>query len=199
MSKHTSPNLKIAILGWGSLISKPEGDASIRQKPLRITGGFVPGGPRLPIEFSRISQDGRLTLVIDPMHGTPCDTFYTISSMPDLPAAIQNLAEREGTLIKHIHSVSRGETCSDEIRSRIAAWLIEKGFDAAVWTGLPPKFQFQGFAGFSTEAAIAYLKSLTGEVRNKAFNYINTAPPTVKTPVREAAVTLMRRLESYSS
>jgi hypothetical protein len=82
MSIKASPNVKIAILGWGSLISKPEGDATIGQKPLRITGKFVPGGPSLPIEFSRISKDGRLTLVIDPIHGTPCDTFYAVSLLP---------------------------------------------------------------------------------------------------------------------
>jgi hypothetical protein len=186
-----SPNSQIAVLGWGSLISKPEGDPSIGQKPLRITGKFVVGGPLLPIEFSRISQDGRLTLVIDPSHGTQCDTFYAVSSMTDLSAAIQNLAEREGTPIRNIHSASRDEAYTDEIRRRIGAWLIEKGCHAAVWTGLPPKFQFKAFADFSTEAAVAYLKSLTGPVRDKTFNYIVAAPPTVKTPVREAAMQLI--------
>lgn len=183
---------KVVILGWGSLISKPEGDASIRQKPLRITGKFVSGGPSLPIEFSRISQDGRLTLVVDTLHGTECDTFYAISSLPDLSAAIQNLVEREGTPPRNIHFASRDEIHTDEPRHRIGAWLMEKGFSAAVWTGLPPKFQFQRFLGFSTEAAIAYLKSLTGSVREKAFHYIAAAPPTVKTPVREAATKLAK-------
>lgn len=186
MNSNHSQNMKLAILGWGSLISKPEGDASIGQKPLHITGKFVSGGPLLPIEFSRISQDGRLTLVIDPVHGTSCETFYAISSMPDLASAVRNLAEREGTPATNIHFASRYETYTDEIKSRIAAWLIEKGFDAAVWTGLPPKFQFQSFQEFSTTAAIAYLKSLTGETRVKALNYINSAPPTVNTPVRDA-------------
>jgi hypothetical protein len=193
------PKPTFAILGWGSLISKPEGDASIGQKPLRISGTFVPGGPSLPIEFSRISQDGRLTLVIDPSQGTPCDTFYAVSSLPDLNAAIQNLAEREGTPVRNIHFASRDETYSDEIKRGISAWLLNNDFDGAVWTGLPPKFQFQDFQGFSTEAAIAYLKSLTGATRDKAFNYITTAPPTVKTPVREAAMQLMRLQESGAS
>ena len=50
--------MKIAILGWGSLIWQPKDlkfDANI---------GWKEKGPILPIEFARISKDGRLTLVI---------------------------------------------------------------------------------------------------------------------------------------
>ncbi len=50
-------NRKIGIIGWGSLIWDPRG--------LPIKCKWHKNGPELPIEFSRISQDGRLTLVID--------------------------------------------------------------------------------------------------------------------------------------
>ena len=52
--------MKIAILGWGSLIWQPKDlkfDANI---------GWKEKGPILPIEFARISKDGRLALVITP-------------------------------------------------------------------------------------------------------------------------------------
>lgn len=52
-----------AILGFGSLIWNP-GD-------LGGYGSFVSGGPVLPLSFSRISQDGRMTLVVDTRSDTP--------------------------------------------------------------------------------------------------------------------------------
>ena len=44
--------MKIAILGWGSLVWDS------RQLP--HSGEWHTGGPVLPIEFSRVSKDGRL-------------------------------------------------------------------------------------------------------------------------------------------
>jgi hypothetical protein len=180
----SSSEQKIAVLGWGSLISNPDGDASIGQRSLRIAGTFRPGGPVLPLEFSRISKDGRLTLVIDLKHGTRCETFYAISATPDLNAAIQNLAGREGTGTQQVHFAIAGEDYSDPIRREISEWRVKNRLSTAIWTGLPPKFSFQNVADFSTEAAIAYLRSLTGVVREKAFAYIATAPTTIQTPVR---------------
>jgi hypothetical protein len=59
-------------------------------------GDFEPIGPRLPIEFCRISRDGRLTLVIDESFGVPCTTYSALSAFGDLNAAIENLRDREG-------------------------------------------------------------------------------------------------------
>ncbi|MGB4774913.1 MAG: hypothetical protein WBP45_07070 [Daejeonella sp.] len=49
--------MKIACIGWGSLIWNP--------KNLQIQKQWFNDGPILPIEFSRQSNDGRITLVID--------------------------------------------------------------------------------------------------------------------------------------
>ncbi len=51
--------MKIAILGWGSLLWQP--------KDLQFDKGigWSENGPMLPVEFARISKDGRLTLVIE--------------------------------------------------------------------------------------------------------------------------------------
>ena len=50
--------MKIAILGWGSLLWQPK-DLQFDKEI-----GWSKNGPMLPIEFARISKDGRLTLVI---------------------------------------------------------------------------------------------------------------------------------------
>ena len=42
------------------------------RRNLAIISDFEPIGPRLPIEFCRVSRDGSLTLVIEEAFGAPC-------------------------------------------------------------------------------------------------------------------------------
>ena len=49
--------MKSAVLAWGSLVWDP--------RDLQLAAEFAPNGPLLPIEFCRVSDDGRLTLVVD--------------------------------------------------------------------------------------------------------------------------------------
>ena len=91
-SNDPSPHLRncpprIAILGWGSLIWEP--------RELETIGGWQMGGPVLPIEFSRVSNDGRLTLVVDEKNGVDVPTRYILSSRTDMAGAIENLRVRE--------------------------------------------------------------------------------------------------------
>jgi hypothetical protein len=81
--------MKIAILGWGSLIWD--------RRDLKVAADFVAGGPILPVEFCRISADGRLTLVIEETHGSLCATYHAPSVYDDLRFARENLSLREGT------------------------------------------------------------------------------------------------------
>jgi len=62
---------KIAVIAWGSLVWD--------KRSLRIADKFECTGPRLPIEFCRISGDGRLTLVIDETNGAECPTYQACS------------------------------------------------------------------------------------------------------------------------
>ena len=63
--------MAIAILGWGSLVWDP--------RDLPHYGPWRKEGPTLTIEFSRVSSDCRLTVVVDPVAGAPCPTRYAIS------------------------------------------------------------------------------------------------------------------------
>ena len=80
--------MRIAVLAWGSLVWD--------RRSIGIAGDFEPTGPRLPIEFCRISGGGRLTLVVDEALGTPCVTYAALSAFGDLGAAIEDLRVREG-------------------------------------------------------------------------------------------------------
>ena len=75
----------IACLGWGSLIWDPKG--------LPVDGGWYTDGPQLPVEFTRVSRDGRLTLVITE-GAPPVAVLWSCLSVSSLDDAIQALAER---------------------------------------------------------------------------------------------------------
>src|SRR5579863_9932024 len=87
--------MQIAIIGWGSLIWCP---GSLRMRTL-----WRRDGPLLPIEYVRISNDGRLTLVIHPSCGNQT-TLWAVAVAEDIRTARENLREREGTNSRFIHS-----------------------------------------------------------------------------------------------
>ena len=80
--------MKIIVLAWGSLVWDP--------RILAVASGFQSNGPLLPLEFSRVSANQRLTLVIDEASGTPCETYTAVSAFKELRAAKENLRVREG-------------------------------------------------------------------------------------------------------
>src|SRR5579871_2538178 len=85
--------MRIAIIAWGSLIWCPGN--------LALSTRWRADGPLLPIEFSRISGDGRLTLVIRP-GARNVATYWARISIDNLTDATENLAEREGTDISNV-------------------------------------------------------------------------------------------------
>ncbi|WP_020046792.1 hypothetical protein [Rhizobium leguminosarum] len=179
--------MRIAVLGWGSLIWNPA--------KLKIREPFRQTGPILPIEFARISGNGRLTLVIDERHGERCETFYAISSFDNLDDARDNLRDREG--MTHVNGVGFVDLPHDVVSERalerhpnavpiVREWAAQHDFDAVIWTALAPNFAEMQSVEFSVDAAMIYLKALPSEKFALAEDYIRKAPKTVRTPLRAA-------------
>ena len=178
--------MKIAILGWGSLIWDP--------RKLQLATEWMKGGPILSIEFSRISDNGRLTLVIDEQHGADVPTRYALSSLGDVDEAVSDLQKREGTPnrnrigfvgIASGRTSKRARTKHPVACERVRAWAGEKKFDGVVWTALGPNFEEKAGEPFSADAAARYVNHLAEETKALALAYIQNAPAEIITPVRK--------------
>lgn len=190
--------MEIVVLAWGSLIWQPEN----RYGRLAVRSGskWSSDGPVLPVEFARISSDGRLTLVLVTGYATESPVLWRPSAAVNLDAAIDNLARREtGAPRSAIHATTpTGETHGDphpSTRDRVATWLSEIGANAAIWTGLPPgeRWAELGYPGFAVDHAVEYVRSLTGSKRERSLEYVRNAPTQIDTPVRRALGDLLLR------
>ncbi len=175
--------MKIAILGWGSLIWNP--------RELKIDGLWKKDGPLLPIEFARVSNDLRLTLVIKPEF-RKVKTLYALSTLNDLKDAITDLQAREQTpnidsigfinFSNNTHSIKR---IPNEITEELSKWNVEKGFDAIIWTDLGQNFKTKTGLLFNVHNAKRHLASLNQAQYELAKTYISKAPDQIKTQFRK--------------
>ncbi len=173
---------RVAVLAWGSL--------KWRLGVLRVRGEWHEDGPILPLEFSKRSSKGRLTLVIDEVNGVPCRSGWWESGLERISDAIANLADREGMgrigFVDAINGESKGR--DPEVVATIEAWLSTTSMSAVIWTDLSADFQKKTGRPFSVDNAIAYLRGLGGEERDAAFEYLERAPASVQTPLRRRAI-----------
>lgn len=177
--------MRIVFLGWGSLIWY--------SRELPIISEWLQGGPFLPIEFSRVSSQGRLTLVVDQVNGVGTPTRYAISSSGHLAQAVSDLKKRENTSTQYIGYVDvTTNTYSSThyvnqvtIHNSIADWAMTNNFDAVVWTALPSNFKDKTGDDYSVEAALSYINGLVGDEYTNATEYIVRAPEDVLTPFRK--------------
>lgn len=185
--------MRIAILGWGSLIKEPRElaiDKSIGDS------GWLNDGPLLPIEFSRISKDKRLTLVIDE-RGKQVQTLWAISTSNDLITAIENLAARENTpSTRNIGFANLKDGSSSDFSNRweidqITSWATQKGINGVIWTGLKPNFEekiaelFNESKVFNLENIKWFVEKLQYDEYLKMRSYIENAPPATNTSLRK--------------
>jgi hypothetical protein len=177
MSCEPVRGLRIACLGWGSLVWDP------RELPIRRE--WFKDGPFAPVEFTRLSSDGRMTLVIDPK-ATPLRILWAHMFPIDLNDAREALRKREDVRAKDwsrlIGSWQFGEPDPVNIPG-LPTWAAAHGLDAAVWTALEPKFRERG-ASPSREEVIQYLSGLRGPVRDQGKQYIERAPRQIDTNYR---------------
>ena len=167
-------------MGWGSLVWDPGA--------LRIAGAWKHDGPSLPVEFARVSRDGRLTLVLNP-GAVVVETLWCELDYNSPEGAQAALAGREGCAVHAIglwpgdmpdHRTGAGE---------IAAWALRQALDAVVWTALRHKFGGRdGEAPGNADEAIKYLMGLRGDALDRARDYVRKAPSQIQTSFRGAVI-----------
>lgn len=176
---------RYAILGWGSLIwdleiLTPQTDGAWRMR----------AGPRLPMEFTRVSPKRKMGLVVclDAAHGVECATHAIGSVRSGIAEVRADLAARERAALDLIGAVCRrtglAHGRSGAVVAAVTRWCDETGHDGAVWTDLPSNFDDHLGEGFSIARAESYLLGLTGESLDEAVRYIRNAPPETDTPLR---------------
>lgn len=141
--------MKIACLGWGSLIWDP------RELPMR--GTWFEDGPLLPIEFARESADKGITLVIGEVELT-VRSLWTLLSVASLDEARRKLAEREKIAKNIEHFVGFWENATDtsQWKGRTAGTCLGKAPGSgcrrldkfAVWVQRQARRNAQIQAGF---------------------------------------------------
>jgi len=175
--------MNIAILGWGSLIWQPE------ELSYDKTRDWQENGPFLPIEFSRISNNGRLTLVIDKNVEQEVETLYAVSLYENLDLAILNLAIREGTDTSKIGFYNRQTNNifpkDFHFSENIREWIKKTEFDAVIWTNLSIRFKDKIGLPINADNVIKYLQTLPEETKVLAEEYIRKTPVQINTTFRE--------------
>ena len=170
--------MKIACLGWGSLIWDPQA--------LPIQKCWFEDGPFLPIEFARHSRTDCITLVIVP-GVRDVRSLWTPMIVPDLDTAKIKLAEREGIktedIPRYIGYVSSTGSSNGQSAEIIGRWATYIGLDAVVWTNLPPRFQNEVRVP-TVEEVLSFLQTRPPETKKRAEEYIRKTPRQIDTEYR---------------
>ncbi len=91
---------KIAILSYGSLVHQPINERTGAQL---YASSFQPTALSLPVAMARESAGKRISAVVDTLCGKDKRVWYAVSEFAFLPNARNNLAAREGVLLRNGH------------------------------------------------------------------------------------------------
>ncbi|MBC8371307.1 MAG: hypothetical protein H8E25_15000 [Planctomycetes bacterium] len=173
-------------LGWGSLVWDP--------RDLPIIGDWHQDGPSLRLEFSRVSMDGRLTLVLDPT-GLLVPSLWCCLNVQDMQHAVEVLASREGIPLANAGShIGRWSADLGGDDSEIAKWAEDKQVAGVVWTNLPPKFDNENGRVPSCDEALNYLSSLDSKSLIKAKEYVLNTPAQIQTKNRTQIEKMLQKI-----
>lgn len=170
--------MRIACIAWGSLLWKPGA--------LKLASDWKVGGPALPLEFTRDSDDSAELAIVITEGARLMPSYVALLDTSDIETARAMLGKREK--IDPIHPEWIGSIpavpggASD---TRVTAWLTAQEFDAVVWTALPPKFLNEEGRAPTAEEAVAFLSGLTNEVRAEAQEYVQRIPADIATRYRK--------------
>ncbi len=175
--------MNIACLAWGSLVWNP--------KDLPIQRRWFDDGPFARVEFTRQSQDGRITLVLDE-DAEPVRLIWARMTSSDVGQATEALREREGITASDWKPLIGRWCIRDEAPEKIPSlpmWAQAHGIDAAIWTALGPQYKKQGETKPTKERpppewVLNYLQGLTGPLRDVAEQYFRRTPPQIDTEYR---------------
>jgi hypothetical protein len=178
--------MKIAILGWGSLLW----DRNSLFDPHHC--GWEADGPELRLEFSQIAEqeeDG-IALAIDPEHGQSCRVAYAFSKRINPDDAICDLRAREETTLDNIGYVflkdSRHQYKDPATANIIKEWAARKQIDVVVWTDTRSNFEQSTGKAFSVDTALEHIRSVPPSIKAEIADYVWKAPEFIDTPLRRA-------------
>lgn len=170
--------MKIACLGWGSLLWKPE--------QLPVKGGWMQDGPSVPVEFCRVGETGELATAIC-LNAAPLPVLWAWLEPDELAVARCALRVREGIPASRADGIG-SLIVTGQPTGLLAEWAQVRGIDALIWTALPAKIDSVEGKIPSVEEAIAYLSGLDGEKRHHARRYMERVPAQLATPYRRKIV-----------
>jgi len=171
--------MNIVCIAWGSLLWKPG--------PLKLASGWHPGGPRLPLEFARDSDDSAEVALVLCEAAPFMPTYWAYLAADSIEAARAMLGAREKITAARpdwIGSIPSREGALED--ARVRAWMRERGIDAAVWTAVPAKFDGREGRLATAGEIVARLDGLAPEQRAQAEEYVRRTPAHIDTPYRRA-------------
>lgn len=173
--------MRIACLGWGSLVWDP--------RTLPVTDWYE-DGPLLPVEFTRVSGNGRVTLVLD-HEATPVQALWTELKVGTLDEAVEALKVRED--VPSAKSIGRWPG-SDEypFTADIAQWASRRSVDCVVWTALKVGFKDSRGTRPTLEQLVAHTATLSPEAKAVALEYLEKAPVQIQTAYRPTLTRVLR-------
>ncbi|WP_243079636.1 hypothetical protein [Pantoea sp. MQR6] len=168
--------MKIACLGWGSLIWKPG--------QLPVEGSWYADGPEVPVEFARVSDGGEVATALC-LNAGPVQVFWALLATASLDTACKALREREGIPEQRVDGAGIMLT-SHTATGPLETWARSKNIDALIWTALPARTDSTEGRVPGVEEVINYLQQLEGEKRDHARRYIDQVPRQINTAYRRA-------------
>jgi hypothetical protein len=189
--------MKIAVLGWGSLIWDRGCLRIIGSSYKQPTEAWRSDGPKLPVEFARISEDKRLTLVVltadeeKELGAKRVPVLWAIMETNDMVVAIKELYCREGMYSSEkigYYEVKDGNPVvwpkGANIEGSIKDWASRKEINAVIWTGLESQFEKKTGNKLTGSNVIDYLKGLSNCEEMKAGVYVRRTPAQIQTKFR---------------